>query len=108
MADRRSLTAIGMRDLHIELPNRSRKTKFTFKNAIHTPGMAFTLISISRLDKAGYLVLFRKGMCAIRDLKGQTIATIPCSDGLYKLVANQSKKMETANGIYKNVNKQSL
>ena len=65
MADGRSLTAIGMGDLHIELPNGSRKTKVTFKNAMHAPSMAFTLISISRLDKAGYSVLFSKGMCTI-------------------------------------------
>jgi GAG-pre-integrase domain len=96
-ADRWLLTAIGMGDLHIELPNRSHKTKVTFKNAIHAPGMAFTLISISRLDKAGYSVLFSKGMCAIQDLKGQTIATISHSNRLYKLVANQSKKTETVN-----------
>jgi GAG-pre-integrase domain len=84
-----------MGDLHIELPNGSQKMKVTFKNAIHAPGMAFTLISISRLDKARYSVLFSRGMCIIRDLKGQTIATIHHSNGLYKLVANQSKKMET-------------
>jgi hypothetical protein len=97
MADGQSLTAIGMRDLHIELPNGLCKTKVTFKNAIHAPGMAFTLISISRLDKARYLVLFSKGMYVIRDLKGQTIATIPRNDRLYKLVANQLKETETAN-----------
>ena len=65
MADGRSLAAIGMEDLHIELPNGSHKTKVTFKNAVHAPSMAFTLISISRLDKAGYSVLFSKGMCTI-------------------------------------------
>ena len=42
-----SLSAIGMGDLHIELPNGSDKTKVIFKNAIHTLEMAFTLISIS-------------------------------------------------------------
>ena len=97
MADGRTLTAVGMEDLHIELPNGSRKTKVTFKNAIHAPGMAFTLISISRLDKGGYSVLFSKGMCTIQDPKGRMIATIPHNDGLYKLVANQPKKTETAN-----------
>ena len=98
-ADGRSLTAIGTGDLHIELPNGSQKTKVTFKNAIHAPSMAFTLISISRLDKAGYLVLFSKGMCTIWDPNTKIIVTIPHSNGLYKLVANQSKKTETANAV---------
>ena len=96
-ADGRTLTATGMGNLHIELPNGSGKTKVTFRNAIHAPSMAFTLISISRLDKAGYSVTFNKGMCTIRNPNAKTIATIPHSNGLYKLVGNQSKGPETAN-----------
>ena len=46
-ANGHSLSTIGMGDLHIELPNGSDKTKVIFKNAIHAPKMAFTLISIS-------------------------------------------------------------
>jgi hypothetical protein len=69
-ADGRMLTAIGMEDLHIKLPNGSVKTKTVFKNAIHTPEMAFTLISISRLNKAGFSVTFHKGMCTIINPKG--------------------------------------
>ena len=46
-ADGRSLTATGMGDLHLELPNRSGKMKTVFKNAVHAPDMAFTLISVS-------------------------------------------------------------
>ena len=99
-ADERTLTAVGMGDLHIELPNGSVKTKTVFKNTIHAPEMAFTLISISRLDKAGFSVTFRKGMCTIIDPKGQTIATIPHSEGLYKIVAmKQPKKSETVNTV---------
>ena len=35
MADGRSLNAVGIGDLHIELPNGLDKTKTIFKNAIH-------------------------------------------------------------------------
>ena len=86
-ADGRQLKAVGMGDLEIEMPNGSRTTMMTFKDAIHAPQMAFTLISISRLDKAGYQVTFNKGMCKIMNPKGHTIATIPHSDGLYRVVA---------------------
>ena len=69
-----------------------------FKNAIHAPEMAFTLISISRLDKAGFAVNFKKGMCSINNPKGKTIATIPHSDGLYKIAAGKwESKGKTAN-----------
>ena len=58
--------------------------------------MAFTLISISQLDKAGYQVNFKGGMCKNLNPKGQIIATIPHSDGLYRVIANKS----SANGDY--------
>jgi len=57
-----------------------------FKDAIHAPEMAFTLILISKLDQADYKVVFHKIMCAIINLKGKTIATIPHSEGLYRIL----------------------
>ena len=81
-ADSQQLKAVGMGDLEIDMPNGSKTTTMMFKNAIHAPQMAFTLISISRLDKAGYQVTFKKGMCTIFNLKGQVIVTIPHSDGM--------------------------
>ena len=92
MADGRQLKAIGMGDLEIDLPNGLKTTKMMFKNVIHSPEMAFTLISISRLDKAGYQVNFKKGMCMIMNPKGQIIATIPHSDGLYRIIATKPPK----------------
>ena len=85
-----------MGDLHIELPNGSDKTKVIFKNAIHALEMAFTLISISRLNKAGYSIIFTKGMCTMKNPTSQIIATIPNSDGLYKIaspIATDTKNM---------------
>ena len=55
--------------------------------------MAFTLISISQLDKAGYSIIFTKGMCTIKNLTSQTISN---SDGLYKIaspIATDTKNM---------------
>ena len=48
--------------------------------------MAFTLISISWLNHAGSSITFHKGMCIIKNPNGQTMATIPRADGLYRLV----------------------
>jgi len=65
--------------------------------------MAFTIISISRLDRAGYLVSFNKGMCTIIDPKSRTIATIPHSNGLYKILAwKSSNKSKMANAASRN------
>jgi len=67
-----------MGDLHVDLPNGSKRTQITFKNAIHAPDMAFTLISISRLDKAN-------------------IATIPHSEGLYRIIPSKTPTGDQAN-----------
>ena len=83
-----------MGDLQLELPNGSGKTVTIFKDAIHAPEMAFTLISISRLDRAGFSVTFSKGMCTIGNPKSTTIATIPHSDGLYKITAGKCQKSD--------------
>jgi len=68
-ANGRSLKAVSMGDLYIDLPNGSKRTRTVFKNAIHAPEMAFTLISIGRLDKAGCQIMFYGGMCTIIDAK---------------------------------------
>ena len=97
-ADGRTIKVIGMGDIHVELPNRSNKTKTIFKNVIHTPEMAFTLISISHLNKAGYSVIFSKGMCTIKNKSGHVIAAIPHSDGLYCVIVHK----ESGNRDYAN------
>jgi gag-polypeptide of LTR copia-type/GAG-pre-integrase domain len=94
-ANGRVVKAIGMGDLHIDLPNGSKRTAFTFKAAIHSPDLAFTLISVRRLDTAGYTVTFSKGMCQMVNKNGRTLATIPHSDGLYRITT--SKEVDYAN-----------
>ena len=81
-----------MGDLEIDLPNGPKITKTTFKDAIHTPDMAFMLIAISKLDKVKYKVMFHKSTCTIIDPKGKTITTIPHSEGLYRISSAKSAK----------------
>ena len=95
-ADGWQLKAIGMGDLKMDLLNGSKTMNMTFKDVIHSPDMAFTLISISRLNKAGYQVNFNKGMCKIMNLKGHVIVTIPHSDRLNRVIATKP----SSNGNY--------
>ena len=78
-----------MGDLHINLPNGAKRTAFTFKGAFHSPDLAFTLISVRKLDTAGYTVTFGKGMCQIMNKNACTVATIPHSDGLYRITTSK-------------------
>jgi len=85
-ADGRTLKAIGMGDVHIELPNGSHRTKAVLKDAVYAPDMAFTLVSVGRLDDANCAVVFKNRMCTIKNPAGRTMATLPRSEGLYCLV----------------------
>jgi hypothetical protein len=62
--------------------------------------MAFTLISISRLDQpdqAGYSITFNKNLCTIKNSNGKVIAMIPHSNGLYNVVGTKGTNVnETA------------
>ena len=50
--------------------------------------MAFTLLSISKLDKSNHKVIFHKQSCTIINPKGLIIAKIPHYQGLYRVLAS--------------------
>ena len=71
----------------IELPNGSERTKVLLKNVLYALRMAFTLISVSCMDKAGMTILVNGGMCKIitPPPESKVIARIPLSQGLYRI-----------------------
>ena len=66
-ADSCTLSAVGIGDIYIELPNGPKCTKAILKEAIYAPDMAVTLISISHIDDAGSSIIVCKGMCTIKN-----------------------------------------
>ena len=86
-ADGHKLKALRKGNVQIKLPNGTKRTKTILKEAIHAPDMAFTLISVGRLDNAKCSATFSSGMCTICNLSGCTMVTIPCANGLYHVTA---------------------
>src|SRR6267154_1598612 len=86
-ADGRPVQAIGEGDMIIELPNGSESTKVRLKDVLYAPHMAFTLISVSIMDKAGMAILAQGEMCKIITAppESKIIARIPLSQGLYRV-----------------------
>ena len=82
-ADRNSLKTLGIGDVLIYLPNGDKKTKLMLKDIVHAPEMAFILISVRQLDHTNCTVVFKDGMCTIKNLTKCIMATIPHSNGLY-------------------------
>ena len=82
-----------MGNVLIKLPNGAKHTKILLKDAIYAPDMAFTLISVSRLDEANRSAIFSGGMCTIKSVAGCIVATIPHADGLYHVLPAKDPPM---------------
>ena len=59
------IPACGIGNVSIELSNGSGKTKCILNDTIYAPDMAFTLISVSRLDLANCSMTFTGSQCII-------------------------------------------
>ena len=77
-ADGQKLKAVSMGDVEIELLNGAKCKKLLLKDAIYTPNMAFTLISVSCLDEANGSAIFSMVRCIV--------ATILHADILYCII----------------------
>jgi hypothetical protein len=79
------LSATRCGDMTIDLPLGTKRTMVTLKDALYTPTMVFTLISMNQITSAGLAVLFEGKMCKIlsKGPKCEVIAEIPQVQGLY-------------------------
>jgi hypothetical protein len=65
-ADGRTFSAVGKGDIQVELPNGDQKpTLIMLKNMYYSPHMAFTLMSVSCVDRAGFSLFIKSGTCII-------------------------------------------
>jgi hypothetical protein len=69
----------------VEVRDGPKATKLLLKNVIYAPKMAFTLISVGRLDDSGCTATFGKGACVIKHPDGWELARIKKIGGLYQL-----------------------
>jgi hypothetical protein len=100
-ADGRALRSIGMGNIVINLPNGDESTEVTLRDVFHVPEMTTTLISVGRLDAAGYLAHFGRGMCRIEAPDNKIIAQVPLQHGLYALGARSPNSDVALSAIQK-------
>ena len=72
-ADGRTFRALRKGDIQILLPNGNKSTRITLKEVYYSPIMAFTLISVSCVDRAGFSLLIKGGICEIKTAASNTI-----------------------------------
>jgi len=95
-ADQTLFTATAIGDLHVSIPNGKTSRDITLKQVLYCLDLAFTLVSLTRCDLAGYSALLKGCKYTISDPHRTILGQIPLSGGLYKH-KYALKATETAN-----------
>ena len=89
-ADKHTFKAIGKGDLTILIPNGSSTAHILLRDVLYALKMGIALVSIGKLDVAGYAALFRDKRCQIFDSQKKKLGEIPLTSGLYSLRSSQA------------------
>jgi hypothetical protein len=84
-ANKTSFVAVGRGDVELTLPNGRTTTRLILKNILHCPGTAFTLVSMSTMNRARFSFVLGTGHLLVRAPNGEQIADIPEDGGLYRI-----------------------
>lgn len=78
-ADNQTFEAVGKGSIQVKIPNGNGFTAVTLCDVLYAPTIRFTLVSLSRADRAGYSTLIRDGDLHILDRKenNNVIGKIP-------------------------------
>src|SRR6266404_766577 len=83
-ANNRTFNAIGKGDIAVDVPHGLTSRRIVLKDALFTPRVQLTIISISCLMESGYEAQFKEGRCIIKR-GGDVIGSVPVSkNGLFK------------------------
>ena len=70
-------STVGKGNLVIDIPNEGDFTKFRLQDVLYSPEVAYTLVSVGRLDEDGFSVTFGGRKCTIRDVNREVIGVVP-------------------------------
>jgi hypothetical protein len=91
-ADKRTFKATGRGKMIIHLPNGDHgPSRAVLTNALYTPSMGVTLVSISRIAKAGFTVVFSGEFCRIYKANKERMGEIKERQGLYRVYTSSSE-----------------
>ena len=86
-ADGGYFEAVGKGDMRISMLNGQTTTRILLKDTLYVPKMGVTLVSIGKIDKAGYAALFYKSQLWIFSSmkEKKELARIQIKNGLYRV-----------------------
>ena len=91
-ANKHTFKAIGKGDLTIFIPNGSSTTHILLRDVLYAPKMGITLVSIGKLNVAGYTALFCDKRCQIFDARKKKLGEIPLTSRLYSLRSSHAAR----------------
>ena len=91
-ADKHTFEAIGKGDLTILIPNSSSTTHILLHDVLYAPKMGITLVSIGKLNVAGYAALFHDKRCQVFNARKKKLGEIPLTSGLYSLRSSHAAR----------------
>ena len=86
-ADGGHFEAVGKGDMRVSMPNGKTTSRILLKDVLYAPKMGVTLISIGKIDIAGYAALFHRSQLRIFSSmkEKKMLAQIPMKNGLYRV-----------------------
>lgn len=86
VADGRSFSALGKGDIEVWVPNGEEdKTRLLLRNTLYAPNLAYTLLSVSTIDRAGFYTEMGGGECKIMTATKAVIGRVPLIANLYRI-----------------------
>jgi hypothetical protein len=91
-ANKEMFSTIGKGDLVIDIPNNDSFTKLRLTDVQYSPNVAYTLVSIGRLDEEGFTATFGHGKCVLHGPDEEKVGEV-------KRTARKAYKVEHEEGI---------
>ena len=96
-ANKQNLSAVGMEEMTIDIPNGTDMSKLWLTEVLYAPEVGYTLVSVERLDEKGFEPTFSHGKCVIHRPKGEHVGVVSKTwQGLYHVA---HEELETANAV---------
>ena len=91
-ANKQTFSTVGKGELVIDIPNDTGVTQFRLHDVLYSPEVAYTLVSIGRLDEDGFFATFGGGKCIIKDANKEIV-------GVVQKIATRIYKIEHEEGV---------
>ena len=76
-ANKQTFSTIGKGDLIIDVPNGEGGTQLRLLDVLYSAEVGYTLVSVGRLDEAGFTVTFGGGKCTLKGEDDVEIGVVP-------------------------------